>query len=218
VRKDCARHAGEGETVTVSSQAVPQTIDVAYRELRGALLGFLRKATGDAQLAEDLLQEVMLKAIEREAARQASPENLTGWLYAIARNAAIDHFRRARPGEPLPEDLAAPPADDEEAAVQTLAQCLRPLAERLPDTYRSTVLAAEFDGVRLADLARAEGVSISAIKSRASRGRRLMKDELLACCRVELSGSGRVLDYDTRAAQGCGPTDDIQCATGVCRK
>jgi len=83
--------------------------------------------------------------------------------------------------------------------------CLRPLVQRLPPIYRDTLLAAEFDGRPLRALAEAEGVSLSAIKSRASRGRRLLQDELVACCSVTLSKSGAVLDYDERAAGTCAP-------------
>lgn len=188
----------------------PRTADVAssYAELRGSLLGFLRKHTGDAQVAEDLLHDVMLKALDAGSNENSAPRNLTGWLYAVARNAAMDHHRRHRHTEELPEELAAPDANEDEAAITELAQCLRPMAERLPETYRETLIAAEFDGLALAEVARRQGLSLSAVKTRASRGRRLLQQQLVECCRVALSAQGRVLDYDTRKAAGCAPTAD----------
>lgn len=179
-------------------------ITVAYRELRSTLLGFLVKQTGDTQTAEDLLQDLMLKVLAHEDQGRAAPDNLGGWLYTVARNAAIDWHRARRPSSPLPEDLAAP-IDEEDDTGLELANCLRPMAERLSPHYRDTVLAAEFDGQPLKQIAQAQGISLAAAKTRASRGRKLLQQELVQCCRVVLSGSGQVLDYDTQAAASCAP-------------
>lgn len=183
-----------------------------YRSLRKPLLAFLRKHTGDAQVAEDLLHDVVLKALAAGRDARTSPHNLSGWLYAVARNAAMDHHRRTRPTEELPEDLRAPAEDENERATAELSSCLRPLAERLPRTYRATLIAAEFEGLPLAEVARWQGISLSAAKTRASRGRRLLREQLVACCRVALSAKGQVLDYGAceaancnTAASACGP-------------
>jgi RNA polymerase sigma-70 factor (ECF subfamily) len=176
-----------------------------YAELRVSLLAFLRKHTGDAQAAEDLLHDVVVKALAAGRDEAHAPQNLTGWLYAVARNAAMDYHRRHRPTDELPDDVAAEPLDEAEAARIELANCLRPMAERLPSTYRDTLIAAEFDGLPLASVAEAQGLSLSAVKTRASRGRKLLQEELVQCCRVALSNSGQVLDYDTAAAAQCAP-------------
>ncbi|CAG1006747.1 ECF RNA polymerase sigma factor SigH [Burkholderiales bacterium] len=200
--------------------SLPQPADLtqAYAQLRGGLLAFLRKQVGDAQAAEDLLHDVMVKALAASEDGRPAPRNLTGWLYTVAHNAAMDHHRRRRPTEPLPDELAdAPPAalaevaDETEAAMRELALCLEPLANRLPETYRDTVRAAEFEGRALRDIAQAQGISVAAAKQRASRGRRLLHRELMRCCSVALSPTGRLLDYDARAATRCA-TDPGACA------
>lgn len=177
-----------------------------YAQLRTSLLAFLRKHTGDAQVAEDLLHDVVLKMIAASRDDTSAPRNLTGWLYAVARNAAMDHHRRLRPTEELPDELVAPDGDEDEAAVAEFASCLRPLAERLPATYRATLIAAEFDGQKLADVAREQGLSLTAVKTRASRGRRLLQQELVECCSIALSAQGQVVDYDARKAASCAPS------------
>lgn len=195
------------EPIPAADAEPARKLDLAasYSELRTALLAFLRKHTGDPQVAEDLLHDVVLKALVAGVDPANAPRNLTGWLYAVARNAAMDHHRRSRPHDELPEDLAAPDGGEDEAATVELANCLRPMAERLPETYRATLIAAEFDHVPLAELARQQGLTLSAVKTRASRGRRLLRRELVECCRVALSARGQVLDYDNRAASRCGP-------------
>jgi RNA polymerase sigma-70 factor, ECF subfamily len=184
----------------------------AYGELRSSLLAYLRKHVGDAQAAEDLLHDVVIKALAATADRELAPRNLAGWLYATARNAAMDYHRRGRNhrhaaelSDALISTLAVESPDEAQAAIESLAHCLRPMAERLPDTYRDTVLAAEFDGQPLQAVARAQGISLVAAKQRASRGRRLLQAEIVRCCSVTLSTDGKVLDYDCAAAAACGP-------------
>lgn len=191
-----------------ADEAAQRPADLAgfYVELRSSLLAFLRKHTGDAQVAEDLLHDVVLKALAATRDEANAPHNLTGWLYAVARNAAMDHHRRSRPTEELPEELSAAEDDADEAATRELANCLRPMAERLPAAYRDTLIAAEFDGLALAEVGRQQGLSLSAVKTRASRGRRLLQQELVKCCRVALSAQGQVLDYDARKAAECAPS------------
>jgi RNA polymerase sigma-70 factor, ECF subfamily len=188
------------------NQARNQALAGTYAQLRVSLLAFLRKHTGDAQVAEDLLHDVVLKLVAATRDNAHAPHNLTGWLYAVARNAAMDHHRRFRPTEELPDELLAAPSDQDEAAIAEFASCLRPMAERLPATYRATLIAAEFDGLKLADVARQQGLSLTAVKTRASRGRRLLQQELIACCDIALSAAGQVVDYDARKAASCAPS------------
>jgi hypothetical protein len=57
------------------------------------------------------------------------------------------------------------------------------------------------------DEARLQGLSLTATKTRASRGRRLLQQQLVACCRVSLSAQGEVLDYNPQEAAKCAPRD-----------
>ncbi len=178
-----------------------QPIAALYPQLRSGLLAFLRKLTGDREVAEDLLHDVMLKALAAGDAEK-SVLNPVGWLYAVARNTAMDHHRRSRPSEELSDDIAAEPADDDEAMAE-LAACLRPAAMALPETYRATVIAAELEGRSLAEIAAELGLSLSAVKQRASRGRRLLRDQMVQCCSIALSAQGTVLDFDGRQVANC---------------
>lgn len=187
----------------VSMNPADEPIAALYPQLRSGLLAFLRKLTGDRDVAEDLLHDVMLKALAAGNAEQAV-RNPVGWLYAVARNAAMDHHRRSRPSEELSDDIAAEPSDDDEAIAE-LAACLRPAAQALPETYRTTVIAAELEGRPLAEIAAELGLSLSAVKKRASRGRRLLRDQMVECCSIALSAQGKVLDFDGRQPSNCGP-------------
>lgn len=60
---------------------------------REALLGFIRSKVGDDELAEDILQESLLRALQSVAELQ-DEEKLVPWLYRIIRNAITDSYRR----------------------------------------------------------------------------------------------------------------------------
>nr|WP_315487827.1 sigma-70 family RNA polymerase sigma factor [uncultured Rhodoferax sp.] len=193
-------------SLATHTQPDPTDIAQAYKGLRQSLMGFLRHQVTDPAVAEDLLHEVFLKALHAMQ-RGDSPTNLTGWLYTIARNSVIDYYRAKRPSDPLPDDLVAAVSDDN-LVEQDLARCLRPLTETLPPLYRNTLLATDFDGMTMQFLATQEGVSISAIKSRASRGRKLLRQNVLACCKVDVSSSGEVLDFHANVqTPPCHPSD-----------
>lgn len=179
-----------------------------FQALRRGLLAYLYQRVSDQTVAEDLLQEVFLKALAARKSNTA-PKNVTGWLYAIAKNTVVDFYRAKRPTEPVPDDLAADkPSDD--LVQQELSACLLPLTRQLPDIYRDTLIATDFEGRTMKSVASEWKLSVSAIKSRASRAREMLKQKLLECCHVELSVSGAVTDYQVRSASKCG--DGRGCA------
>ncbi|MBI3809605.1 MAG: sigma-70 family RNA polymerase sigma factor [Nitrospirae bacterium] len=188
----------------MSTQPTPREDFAApYQALRRSMLGYLRKQVSDLADAEDLLHEVFLKALAA-GERGDAPKNLSGWLYTIARNTVIDFYRAKRPMDVLPDDLVAEDSGNN-LVEQALSECLRPLTEQLPPLYRDTLLATDFHGKTMYSLAAEWNVSVSAVKSRASRGRKMLKEKLLACCHVELSSAGEVLDFHERhSASGCG--------------
>ncbi|WP_205697506.1 sigma-70 family RNA polymerase sigma factor [Conexibacter sp. SYSU D00693] len=126
----------------------------------------LERMTRDRDLAEDLCQEVLLRAWRRAPA-DAAPEVLQAWLHRTATNVALDELRRhARRGGvhlELPEALAAPESPDAGAAREALAQ-LSP-HERL-------LLLLRFEaGLSLREVAAVLAISEEAARKRVSRAR-----------------------------------------------
>jgi len=168
------------------------------------LRDYLRKRLPDAAAADDALQDIFVKALASKASGRAI-DNVVGWLYAAARTTIADHYRAARtPLDEISEDLADAGPPDDLAAHQALAACLRPIVERLPPIYRDTLIATELEGKTMRAVADDEGISVSAVKSRAARGRALLRDAVLACCEVEL-GDGIVSDFRPVEPCGCKP-------------
>jgi RNA polymerase sigma-70 factor (ECF subfamily) len=172
-----------------------------WQAYRDALYRFVLKRVGDADAAEDIVQDVLVKACaQQETLRE--PAKLRSWLYTITRNAVIDFYRLRKPLAAIPDELIQEnPTGVEELAMQELAPCLLPLLATLPRPYREALRLADFEGVKQREIASALGLSWSGAKSRVQRARKMLRDALLDCCRVELDRQGRVVDYDV--GTGC---------------
>lgn len=168
------------------------------------LKAFIARRVPNPSDAEDLLQETFIK-IHRNLNGLHADDRLTGWIYQIARNTITDYYRRnghvvesLDEGAKENERLAA--GDDEELTVeQELALCLRPMVEHLPDNYRQALWLTEFEGVSQVELASQLGISVSGAKSRVQRGRAMLRQQLLDCCRFEFDRRGGVIGYQPRA-------------------
>jgi RNA polymerase sigma-70 factor, ECF subfamily len=184
-----------------ASRTLDEDLGASFARLREALRAYLRRQVRDSAVAEDLLQEIFVKALTTLRSRQR-PANLTGWLYAVARTTIIDHYRSRRPVEEALSDHLPDVHANDERAHQELAACLRPLTEQLPPIYREALLAADFQGEKLSSLAAKQNVTVSAIKSRTSRARAMLRDKLLECCEMEMS-NGLVTDYRRHPGAAC---------------
>lgn len=188
----------------ISSASAP--VPPAWESLRGELLRFVRGRVSDAAAADDIVHDVLLRALA-ELEGPEPPVHLRGWLYRVTRNAIVDHFRARRPTEELPEEIGAVPGPEEESSAEReLARCLAPLLATLPPDYREALALAEVDGLAQREIAERAGLSLSGVKSRIQRGRRKLREAVLECCRVEVDRRGGIVELERR--RGCGECSD----------
>lgn len=179
-----------------------QTTQAWYRH-RSTVVGYLRRRLRDPMLVEDLTQETFLR-LHRAQPSLAEPLQLRAWLLRTARHLLIDHIRARKPEQPLDERLE--PAAPEPATWRAFEPCIAPLAQRLPDIYR-TALLWDLDGIPQQEIAQRQGIGLSGAKSRVQRARVLLAQAFAHCC-DDLS------DPDD-ALLSCAPADkdrDTRCA------
>lgn len=173
----------------------------AWQSLRGELVRFVRARVGDEATADDIVHDVLLRALGELDGPQP-PVHLRGWLYRVTRNAIVDHYRARRPDAELPDEESAPPANeaaDDASAEQELARCLEPLLATLPPSHREALTLAELDGLTQREVAVHAGLSLSGAKSRVQRARKMLRESILDCCRVEVDRRGGIVDFQRRA-------------------
>lgn len=155
---------------------ISEAIDRDYAGLRA----FIRKRVADQSEAEDILQDVFYELVE--AYRLMKPvEQVTAWLFRVARNRIIDLFRRKKrqtartesPSDeegavlPIEELLPSPDAGPEAAYVRTaLAEELDDALEELPDEQRQVFVAHEVMGYSFEEIAAQTGVNINTLLAR----------------------------------------------------
>lgn len=171
-----------------------------YREMSRDLRAYLLARVRDPAVADDLLQEVFVR-VHRQAHTVRDGAALAGWVRTIARNVVIDHHRRMHPIS-LDEEPIDPPRPDR-SNDQLVASWLPMFLETLPEHYREAVRLADLEELPRREVAERLGISLSAAKSRVTRGRAMLREQLLACCEIRLERDGSVLDVVPRH-QTCG--------------
>lgn len=172
-----------------------------WQEFRRRLLAFVRRRVPASSDAEDIVQDILAKAVPA-LDRLRRSERLDAWLYRIARNAIADHYRlqgRQPPrADTLPEVPDDRPIDAPAGPPRDLADCLEPMLAAIPARYRDAVILADRDALGMATVAERLGLSVSGAKSRVQRGRLLLRGAFEHCCRLEHDARGHVRDFEPR--------------------
>lgn len=146
--------------------------ELSLTQLIPELRAYGRRTTGSADVANDLVQDTLVRALEKRATFQPGT-NLRAWTFTIFRNLARDRGRwisRHGPHFSLePEDLPMPsrPTQEDRLAYRDFAQAF----ERLTQQQRWILLRVGPDGESYETVARRLGVAVGTVKSRVSRAR-----------------------------------------------
>ena len=159
------------------------------------LRGWLRRRLDNPAEADDLLQDLFLKALS-QGEQFCSVQNARAWLFEVARNTLADRLRVTRDTVALPEDLPAPA--DEFDAVDTLTACLTRVLSELSADDREAITLCDLQGLSQAEFAHRRGLSLSGAKSRVQRARQRLRARMTQGCQVQLSESGQVSDFVPR--------------------
>ncbi|GCE12448.1 RNA polymerase sigma factor SigZ [Tengunoibacter tsumagoiensis] len=194
------------------------TVEFAWQTLHDPLYRFIRRRVATEEQAEDLLQEAFLKMhTQVDALREQ--DKLESWMYQIARNLIIDHYRKKRQDVPLEDAEEMLPLDEipEEDMQAQLAASVVAMIDCLPPTYQEALLLTDMQGLSQKELATRLGLSFSGAKSRVQRAREKLKQVVLDCCHVEFDRLGRVIDYYSHCAC-CQTQGQVKkgCSTGQC--
>lgn len=138
------------------------------------LYRFILFRTNDPQLAEDLLSSVFLKAWENLGRFKTQQAPFGAWLFRIARNAIIDHYRVQKQHGPLSEaeHSIADPSEDVQAQVEQRAEIETILAAmaRLTEEQREVLVLKLIEGLTTREIALAMNKSEGAVRALQMRG------------------------------------------------
>ena len=166
--------AGDEQLMLAYREGDAGAFEQLYKRHKGSLYRFVLRSIRDRALAEELYQEIWMRVIEARA-RYEVQAKFTTWLYTIAHNRLVDHWRkRGLALVSLDEDETAQAepqagADYEPQLVleakQTHARFARAL-EALPPAQREAFLLHQEAGMSVAEIAQTTGAGEEAAKSR----------------------------------------------------
>jgi RNA polymerase sigma-70 factor (ECF subfamily) len=160
--------APDEELMLAYGQGDAGAFETLYKRHRGALYRFVLRAIKHRSSAEELFQEVWIRVIEARN-RYAPQARFTTWLYTIAHNLLVDHWRKkglttvSLDSEDAPSESANPARQAE--GREALARLLHAL-EALPPAQREAFLLHEESGMTVAEIAAVTGSNEEAAKSR----------------------------------------------------
>lgn len=167
----------------------------AWHRHEAELHGWLQKRLGNRSDAEDMLQDLFLKAICQQD-RFCEMDNARAWLFEVARNAVIDRLRLTREQVELPADLVT--VVEEIAPVDSLATCLPRVLSELSAEDREAIMLCDLEGMSQRAYAELKGISLPGAKSRIQRARKRMRAQLATACQVRFDAAGQVSDFVPR--------------------
>lgn len=179
--------ATEDELLAAAMQYNSAALGELYDRYEAKIYSYIFRRTGDQTLAEDLTAQVFLKMLESIRDQKAWHSSFSGWLYRIAHNLVIDHYRRRDRQSTVELDDTTPRAADVEDPTVTAemnidAERLRAAIRRLTEDQAEVVSLRFLEGYSISEVAtmtnRTEG-AIKALQYRAvSTLRSLLYDQM----------------------------------------
>ncbi len=144
------------------------TPEQAFDQYHQSVFRFAYRLTRRSELAEDIAQECFLTFLRSPGRFDSARGTVKTYLFAIARNLALKHYRDTREVEPLDEIPTERFSPDLAAAVEQAVASL-------PSLQQEAIVLFEYEGFTLEEIAEVAGADVGTIKSRLHRGRERLK-------------------------------------------
>lgn len=189
----------DGQLIARLAAGDSAALDALYERYAGVVFGLVLRIVAERPVAEDLLQEVFVRAWQRAGSYDGSRGRAGAWLCGIAHNLAIDELRRQRRRPQLvserderdpPREPSAPNGREvaEEAWINLRRVQIETALARLPVAQRQVIELAYFEGFTQSQIAARLGEPLGTVKTRMRLGLRKLRDIL--------QGQGLELEVD----------------------
>jgi RNA polymerase sigma-70 factor, ECF subfamily len=148
----------------------PRGIELTYQSYATSLRGFLARMTGDADLADDLLQQVFLRLAERGPDLRPD-SNLRAWLFRVARNACYDHLQLRKDNRFVQDGLDVLQCPEPDAEARLLMRDVESALASLRAPDRELLLLVGVEGFNMETISEILDVEPVSLRQRLSRAR-----------------------------------------------
>lgn len=168
----------------------PQQFEAFVKSYQNMVFTGAVRLLGNETEAEDIGQEVFLRAYQRFDDLRGSP-TAGGWLKTVTRNLCLNHLTRYRArwkmfsdmvseheGEEREVEWAAPQTHEEDLAVADRRRLLEVVLHRLPSSQRVPLVLYHFEDMSYEEIADKLKISLSKVKTDIHRGREALRQKL----------------------------------------
>lgn len=165
-----------------------------FREYQHPIYNYLLRMTQNKAVAEDLTQETFIR-VHRSLPTFRGEARLSTWIYRIATNVSLDHFKRSGnrlvaqavsldeiefEGEWVADRISTSP---EKLADQSeMSECVQSFIHRLSPSYRAVLVLHDLQGLKNREIADVLDIPLSTVKIRLHRARNKLRESLNKGC------------------------------------
>ena len=172
----------DAQLLALAAESQHDALDALYSTYKSRIYTFLLRFLADAELADDVTQEVFTKAFHALPKLDRGTKVLP-WLYRVASNCAIDHIRRRRRFQWLRmsaiESTSEEPADSDRSVEVGEREHVQAVLRTLPPENAAALLLHALEGYSYKEIAEIQGVTMTAVRSRIARARASFKASYL---------------------------------------
>lgn len=161
----------------------------AWNNYEDELRNFLRGRLRDIHCADDLLQDVFVKALANRRTF-CQLENTKAWLFRVAKNRLIDFQRTCKNHVEVSDQHSV--QNDKSAPVENLSKCLPLILTNLSTEDQEIIELCDLEGLNQAEYASLKNMTVSGAKSRIQRARKRLKTRVKSRCQVVFDEQGAV--------------------------
>ncbi|GAB2760528.1 sigma-70 family RNA polymerase sigma factor [Salinimicrobium soli] len=173
-----------------------------WMSYKDALRNYILKIVKDGDTANELSHEVLMK-VYASCCSGRSIRNIRSWLFQIAYNTCMDHFKKEGKTVELVKDVEQ---EEENGVYLEASEFIAPLLQLLPQKYAEPLRLADIEGLPQQEVALRLGLTLTAAKTRIQRGRKLLKDEITECIHFEVDQNGQLSAFEVK-----GSCEALQC-------
>ncbi|MDO6695224.1 sigma-70 family RNA polymerase sigma factor [Aliiglaciecola sp. 3_MG-2023] len=164
----------------------------AIHDNESELSAFLRHRVSDAMVADDLLQEVKLRAV-LQGQKFCNVKQPRAWLFRVTRNILVDHNRRRKGMLEVSTEISQPEHELEE--IDLLSECVNRNLAKLTCADKEILEFCDLKNNTVKAYALNKAISLSAAKARLLRARQRLRDSIEVHCSVSFDENGKVCGH-----------------------
>lgn len=167
---------------------INEVVQEFYNYLRSYILGKVK----DKTLAEDIVQEVMIKLIESHQ-KNKEIKNIKAWLFQVSRNTIYDYYKQNNLEYNLDKEWNIEQEVDSELSKILVSDYVIPMIQLLPKDYANPLMLSDIDKIPQKEIAKQLNLELSATKMRIQRARTKLRDLFVECCHLDYDKQGNFI-------------------------